>query len=60
QAGKDGAGLLPAGAGLFPDSGLGEGQGKGNHGLDLAGLGDNIDVVMNDQSVSFRINSEIL
>ncbi|WP_232466759.1 OmpA/MotB family protein, partial [Alcaligenes faecalis] len=39
---------------------LGEGQGKGNHGLDLDGLGDNIDVVMNDQSVSFRINSEIL
>lgn len=60
QAGKDGAGVLPAGVGLFPDAGLGEGQGRGNHGLDLDGLGDNIDVVMNDQSVSFRINSEIL
>lgn len=60
QAGKEGGGLLPAGAGLFPDSGLGEGQGKGSHGLDLDGLGDSIDVVMNDQSVSFRINSELL
>ena len=58
QAGKDGAGLLPAGAGLFPESGAGEGKGK--HGLDLDGLGDSIDVVMNDQSVSFRINSELL
>ncbi|WP_341666564.1 OmpA/MotB family protein [Alcaligenes sp. SDU_A2] len=55
-----GAGLMPAGAGLLPESGKAVGQGGQDHGLQLDGLGDDIDVVVNDQSISFRINSEIL
>ncbi len=60
QAGAAGAGVMPAGAGLLPESGKGPAQGEGNHGLQLDGLGDDIDIVVNDKSISFRINSEIL
>ena len=58
QAGA--AGAMPAGAGLLPESGKAPGQGAGDHGLQLDGLGDDIDIVVNDKSISFRINSEIL
>jgi len=60
QAGAAGAGVMPAGAGLLPESGKAPGQGAGDHGLQLDGLGDDIDIVVNDKSISFRINSEIL
>lgn len=60
QVGTAGSGLMPAGAGLLPESGKGPAQGEGDHGLQLEGLGDDIDIVVNDKSISFRINSEIL
>lgn len=58
---QGGSGVFPAGAGLFPLDGNGK---PGNNGLDdglaFGDLGDDIDVLVNDQSISFRINSEIL
>lgn len=58
---QGGSGVFPAGAGLMPLEGLGKpGDMGGDHGLALGDLGDDIDVLVNEQSISFRINSEIL
>lgn len=52
------AGLLPLPANsLMPDSAPRQDL---TDGLDLDNLGDDIDIILNDKSVSFRINSEIL
>lgn len=58
---QGGSGLLPAGAGLFPLEGSGKsGASRLDHGVPLGDLGDDIDVLVNEESISFRINSEIL
>lgn len=64
---------LPAGAGLLPEDGTsvanapqlpqplpGDAAKSLLDGLPIDQLGQDIDVIVNDQSVSFRINSEIL
>lgn len=64
---------LPAGAGLLPEDGTsvanapslptplpGDAARSLLDGLPIDQLGQDIDVIVNDQSVSFRINSEIL
>lgn len=56
-----GSGVLPGGTGLFPQAGTGMAADAGrDHGVLLDGLGDDIDVLVNEQSIRFRINSEIL
>jgi chemotaxis protein MotB len=57
------AGNLPNGASLpipAPSSRSTDRTRDLTQGLNLENLGDNVDVVVNDESVSFRINSEIL
>ncbi|MGG4774593.1 flagellar motor protein [Alcaligenaceae bacterium 429] len=60
--GEGGAGTGGAGSGgLLTADGEHSGKpGRSLADLGLDGLGDDIDVLLNDQSVSFRINSEIL
>lgn len=53
-----GSGLLPGGDGLLP--GVAAPVNESGHDLNLEGLGDDIDVIVTGQTVSFRINSEIL
>lgn len=62
-AGTGGTGGTGAAGGGGVLTGDGEHSGKPGRNLadlGLDGLGDDIDVLLNDQSVSFRINSEIL
>ncbi|MGG4603739.1 flagellar motor protein MotB [Paenalcaligenes sp. Me131] len=61
-AGDGGSGTGAAGSGglLAADGSHSGKSGRSLADLGLDGLGDDIDVLLNDQSVSFRINSEIL
>lgn len=58
-----GAGLLPAGLGLLDQNGEDvpiSDKANAWQDVDFSALGDDIDVILEDESVSFRINSEIL
>lgn len=59
EAGQGGAGAGTGGSLAMEGDGSGK-SGRSLAELGLDGLGDDIDVLLNDQSVSFRINSEIL
>lgn len=55
--------LLPGSRGLLPEQGTKLQAAAPHHAwqdVDFSGLGDDIDVILEDESVSFRINSEIL
>src|SRR5690625_3848463 len=55
--------LLPGSRGLLPEQGTKLQAAAPRHAwqdVDFSGLGDDIDVILEDESVSFRINSEIL
>ena len=58
--GMGGAGAAGSGGALMGDGEHNAKQGRNLADLGLDGLGEDIDVLLNDQSVSFRINSEIL
>ena len=58
--GVGGTGAAGSGGALTGDGEHSGKPGRSLSDLGLDGLGDDIDVLLNDQSVSFRINSEIL
>lgn len=64
QIGEGGSdGLLPGSLGVLHQEGkhiLENDSGHSWQAVDFSGLGDDIDVILTDESVSFRINSEIL